>query len=94
MTPPAEEDESSTGDKTLQLLIGGGAGEPEELFVIGPLRPDGRVRVRAWSSRDWGAEPNVSDREARELLAYLERAARSGRSLNHELAGVRSWLIA
>ena len=76
----------------LQLLVGAGAGAPEELLLIERPRTDGRVHTRGWDGRAWSATPVSRDRDAAELLAELERAVRAGRSLNHELPVVRRWL--
>ncbi|MFL5614135.1 MAG: hypothetical protein ACJ796_10790 [Gemmatimonadaceae bacterium] len=82
---------TSSGE-TLQLLVGGGNGEPERLLLL--ERPDerGLVRVRSWSSDDWSATPREDEREAAVLLREIEGWVRQRRGLNHELAVVRRWL--
>jgi hypothetical protein len=79
---------------TLELLVGGGAGAPEKLLVIERPNADGRVRLRQWTSDDWSAAPKPAECSASGLLGEIERAVREGRSLNRELAAVRSWLRA
>ena len=90
MTPLDLHDASS--GETLQLLVGGGQGEPELLLLIERPTTRGMVRVRSWSSDDWSAPPSTSDRSAAELLADVERWARQRRGLNHSLSAVRQWL--
>ena len=82
---------ASSGD-TLQLLVGGGEGEPEMLLLIERPTSRGVVRVRSWTSDDWSAPPAASERTVAELLADVERWARQRRRLNHSLATVRQWL--
>lgn len=72
--------------------MGGGRGEAEKLLLIEPPRADGLVRVRQWTSADWGALPATLELRASALLSEIERAARQGRSLNRELTVVRRWL--
>jgi len=88
--------EDATGPRNeLPVLVGGKpgvTGAPEELFLIGRPDASGRVRVRSWTSNDWGAAPVERERSASELLEELERAVRHGRSLNQELLVVRRWL--
>ena len=79
--------------ETLELLVGGGSGEPEKLLLIERPTTDGRVRVRSWTSDDWSATPTPSECSAAGLLAEIERAVRAGRALNRELAVVRQWLV-
>lgn len=79
----------------LSVLVGGKAGvhgAPEELLLIERPTAAGRVRIRSWTSNDWGATPVERERSASEVLEELERAVRAGRSLNHELLVVRRWL--
>lgn len=76
----------------LPLLLAAGAGEPEALLLVARPRSDGRVLVRGWTGRDWSRGPESSEREAAELLADLERAARMGRQMRPELSAVRDWL--
>jgi hypothetical protein len=72
-------------------LVGGADGEPEVLLLL--ERPcEGRVRVRSWTSNDWGTPPIATERDAGELLRDVERWTRAGRSLNHPLTVVRRWL--
>jgi hypothetical protein len=82
---------ASSGE-TLQLLVGGGGGEPERLLLL--ERPDARgvVRVRSWSSDDWSAPPVQDERDAAALLRAIEGWVRQRRGLNHELTVVRRWL--
>ena len=92
MTPLDLHDASS--GETLQLLVGGGQGEPEMLLLIERPTPRGIVRVRSWTSEDWSAAPAASERPVADLLADVERWARQRRGLNHSLSAVRQWLIA
>lgn len=82
---------TSSGE-TLQLLVGGGNGEPERLLLL--EKPDARgvVRLRSWSSDDWSAAPVQDEREAAALLRETEGWVRQRRGLNHELTVVRRWL--
>jgi hypothetical protein len=82
---------ASSGE-TLQLLVGGGDGEPERLFLLEKPDTRGVVRVRSWSSDDWSAQPAVDERDATALLREIEGWARQRRRLNHELSVVRRWL--
>ena len=77
---------------TLGLLVGGGAGAPEQLLLIERPTNDGRVRLRSWTSDDWSAMPAPGECSAAGLLNEIERAVREGRALNHELTVVRRWL--
>jgi hypothetical protein len=90
---PLDLHDASSGD-TLQLLVGGGQGEPEMLLLIERPTARGVVRIRSWTSDDWSAPPTASERAAAELLADVERWARQRRGLNHSLAAVRQWLSA
>lgn len=74
------------------LIGGGGAGEPEQLIIVGARRADGTVPTVAWSGADWSAAPDRRDRRADALLEEIERASRAGRSINQELFLVRRWL--
>ena len=76
----------------LQVLVGAGAGEPEELMHISAPRADGRVSLRAWSGRDWSHAPELLERDAADLLADIERAVRARRALYPEIGAVRDWL--
>jgi hypothetical protein len=76
----------------LDLLVGGGAGVPEKLFLIDRPTADGRVRLQSWSSDDWSAAPTSSECNATGLLAEIESAVREGHSLNREMSVVRHWL--
>ena len=78
--------------ETLDLLVGGGKGAPEKLLLIERPSPDGRVRLRSWTSDDWSAVPTASECSAAGLLGEIERAVREGRALNQELEVVRRWL--
>lgn len=82
---------ASSGD-TLQLLVGGGEGEPELLLLIERPTARGVVRIRSWSSDDWTAPPATAERPTADLLADVERWARQRRGLNHSLSAVRQWL--
>lgn len=76
----------------LSVLLGGNDREPERLLLIG--RPHGgRVTTREWESTDWSRPPVTRDYDAAALLADLERARRSGRTLNQELQAIRRWLV-
>lgn len=77
----------------LSVLVGGNEREPERLLLVGRPR-GGRVRVREWESTDWSLPPVSRDYDAAALLAELEQARRSGRSLNQELHALRRWLAA
>ena len=89
---PLDLHDASSGD-TLQLLVGGGQGEPEMLLLIERPTPRGVVRIRSWSSDDWTAPPATSERPTADLLADVERWARQRRGLNHSLSAVRQWLL-
>lgn len=92
MTPLDLHDASS--GETLQLLVGGGQGEPEMLLLIERPTARGSVRIRSWTSEDWSAPPTASERPTAEFLADVERWARQRRGLNHSLTVVRQWLDA
>ena len=81
-----------TSHRELEVLLGPGAGEPEALLLIARPRPDGRIQVRGWTSNDWSRTPDVRQRDAADVLAEIEAAVRSGRSVRPELAVVREWL--
>lgn len=87
---PTTGGESSTG--TLEVLVGGGRGEAEKLLLIERPGSDGQVRIRQWTSANWGAPPDTLEVRASALLGDLERAVRDGRGLNRELTVVRRWL--
>lgn len=87
---PGTGNEPSAG--TLEVLVGGGRDQPEQLLLIERPRADGQVRVRRWTSADWGAPPVVRECSASGLLNEVERAVREGRGLNRELTVVRRWL--
>jgi hypothetical protein len=89
---PLDLHDASSGD-TLQLLVGGGQGEPEMLLLIERPTARGVVRVRSWSSDDWTAPPAASERPVADLRAEVERWARQRRGLNHSLSAVRQWLL-
>lgn len=88
---PIDLGDSSSGE-TLQLLVGGGQGRPEQLLLLERPTADGKVRVRSWSSEDWSASPKTEQRPAGDLLRDVERWVRERRGLNHSLAVVRQWL--
>ena len=78
MTPRSSEEPVDQPDE-LPVLVGGKAGAsgaPEELLLIGRPSASGRVRVRSWSSNNWGAMPVERMRSTGELLEELERAVR------------------
>ena len=89
---PLDLHDASSGE-TLQLLVGGGEGEPEMLLLIERPTARGLARVRAWTSEDWSASPVASERTAADLLADVERWARQRRGLNHPVSVVRRWLM-
>ena len=88
---PIDLGDSSSGE-TLQLMVGGGRGQPELLLLLERPTRDGKVRVRSWSSNDWSAAPTTEQRPAADLLRDVERWARERRGLNHSLSVVRQWL--
>jgi hypothetical protein len=83
----------SASGETLQLLVGGGQGQPEQLLLLERPTADGKVRVRSWSSDDWSASPKTEQRAATDLLRDIERWVRERRGLNHSLTAVRKWLV-
>ena len=89
---PLDLHDASSGD-TLQLLVGGGQGEPEMLLLIERPSARGAVRIRSWTSDDWSAAPTTSERPVAEVLTDVERWARQRRGLNHSLSAVRQWLL-
>ena len=87
--PPSPPEPGDSADE-LTLRIAGGEGEPERLLRI--ARPvEGLVRIREWTSADWGT---MLEREmaSTALLDAIERAARERRRLSEELYRVRLWL--
>jgi hypothetical protein len=90
---PLDLHDASSGE-TLQLLVGGGQGEPEMLLLIERPTARGIVRVRSWTSDDWSAPPSAAERTVAEVLAEVERWVRQRRGLNHSLSAVRQWLDA
>lgn len=88
--PRGDEAESAGG--TLELLVGGGRGTPEQLLLIDRPADDGRVHLRRWTSDDWSAPPTSLEQDAAGLLREIEGAVRAGRTLNRELSVVRHWL--
>ena len=82
---------SSPGE-TLQLMVGGGQDQPEQLLLLERPTADGKVRVRSWSSEDWSAPPKAEHRTVADLLRDVERWVRERRGLNHPLTVVRQWL--
>jgi len=79
-------------DGELQVLVGAGAGESEQLMLISVPHADGRVSLRAWSGLDWSRAPELLERDAVDLLADIERALRARRALSPEIGAVRDWL--
>lgn len=73
----------------LPLLMGPGHGEPERLLLIGAPDERGTVRVRIWTSDNWGAAPRIREEPHHELLEWIETMARAGHSLNQSLDTVR-----
>lgn len=82
----------SDAPNELPLLMGAGHGEPERLLLIGVLGDGGVVRVRIWTSDNWGAAPRIREEARHELLEWIETMARAGHSLNQSLDTVRRWL--
>ncbi len=82
----------SDAPRELPLLMGPARGEPERLMLIGVPDARGMVRVRAWSSDDWGATPATREEARDGLLEWIEARARAGHSLNQSLDTVRAWL--
>ena len=78
--------------RELPLLIGPARDEPERLLLIGAPDAHGMVRVRSWSSSDWGATPDAREEARDTLLEWIEARARAGHSLNQSLNTVRGWL--
>ena len=73
------------------VLIGGSVSEPERLLLI--ARPErGVVRVREWTSADWAATPDERESPVEALYEEIEYAAKSGRTLNLDLATLRHFL--
>jgi len=90
-TPPTGTPPTGDPADTLALQIGGGGDEPERLLHI--ARPvNGLVRLREWTSADWGT-PLEREMSADALLNAIERAAQQRRRMNQELYRVRRWLI-
>ena len=83
---------ASSSGETLQLMVGAGQDQPEQLLLLERPTADGKVRVRSWSSEDWSAAPKTEHRTAAELLRDVERWARERRRLNHSVTFVRQWL--
>ncbi len=79
------------GTEELPILLGPSQLEPERLMLV--ARPSGgRVRTREWTGKAWGQPPVERVYDTAELYAELERASRTGRSVNQELYAVRRWL--
>jgi hypothetical protein len=78
--------------RELPLLIGSAHGEPERLLLISVPDARGMVRVRSWSSDDWGSAPAVREDVRDTLLEWIEARTRAGHSLNQSLNTVRGWL--
>lgn len=91
MNAPVDFGGGAGGGETLQLMVGGGQGEPELLLLID--RPNnGMVRVRSWTSDDWSAVPADHQPKVLDLLRDIEGWARQRRGLNHQISVVRRWL--
>jgi hypothetical protein len=86
-------DLGNSSSETLQLLVGGGQGQPEMLLLLDRPNAQGSVRVRSWTSEDWSAAPTTVERRAADLLRDVEQWARQRRGLNHSLTVVRRWLV-
>lgn len=82
----------SDSPNELPLLMGPGHGDPERLLLIGAPDDGGTVRVRIWTSDNWGAAPRFREEPRDELLEWIETMARAGHSLNQSLDTVRRWL--
>ena len=61
-------------------------------MLIGAPDAAGVVHVRQWSASDWSAPPDSRAERAPALLAWIEREAQRGRSLNQSLYALRLWL--
>jgi hypothetical protein len=85
-------DPLALGENVLVVQIEGGGGEPERILRIAPPK-SGRVLVHEWTSTDASdSPPSVRETEAQEILALVERAARSRRRMSEELYRIRRWL--
>lgn len=78
--------------RELPLLIGAAGKAGETLMLIGAPDASGVVHIRQWSAADWSAPPEARAERAVALLAWIEREAERGRSLNQSLYAVRLWL--
>ena len=78
--------------RELPVLLGGNAGAPETLLLIGVPGDDGVVHVRAWSASDWSAPARTRAERASALLQWLEEQSAAGRSMNQSLYALRLWL--
>ena len=82
---------SFTDDEFLSLPIGGDAGQPSRLLLIGRPR-EGSVRVREWTSDSLNTEGEDFDIDPAELLADLERAYEARFAVSEEMYRIRTWL--
>lgn len=80
-----------TGDEFLSLTIGGDAGQPSRLLLIGRPRK-GLVRVREWTSNSLNTEGADFDVDPAELLADIERAYEARFAVSEEMYRIRTWL--
>lgn len=87
MTQPLSFDEP----EFLTLRLGGSPTEVERLLLIGRPRA-GTVRVRQWTSNSWNTEGEILERDARELLADIQRTYDARRQVSEEMYGIRQWL--
>jgi hypothetical protein len=82
---------SLTDDEFLSLRIGGDAGQPARLLLIGRPR-DGLVRVREWTTDTLNSEGEDFDVDPTDLLEDIERAYDARFEVSEELYRVRLWL--
>lgn len=83
---------SDSTARELPLLLGHQGDQAETLLLIGVPDGAGIVHVRGWSADDWSAPPGARAERALSLLAWLEKQATAGRSMNQSLYAVRLWL--
>jgi hypothetical protein len=88
---PGRDDSPFTGDEFLSLTIGGDAGQPSRLLLIGRPR-EGSVRVREWTSNSLNTEGEDFDVDPAELLGDIERAYEARFTVSEEMYRIRSWL--
>ncbi len=89
--PTDPDHRSFVDDEFLSLRIGGDAGRPARLLLIG--RPsDGVVRVREWNTNTLNTEGEDFDVDAMELLEDIERAYQARLEVSEEPYRVRTWL--